>query len=147
MVEKPLINSAPEKKTNGFKSDHNAKSLKEFQKYVQVPQKQGVVGSVVDSINRRIGVGPLDIESISSELNLSKRTLQRHLRKNGSSFMELRDKVRFRHAMACLLEKHMTIESTADYLNFSDRTSFTNAFKHWSGHSPSSFRKMYRDVN
>lgn len=133
----------PEKKIDVV-DDSNVKPFEEFQKYVQVPQAGGVIGKVVDALNRLVDVSPLDIEQIAKELNLSRRTLQRHLQKSGSSFMELRDKVRFKHAMICLLEKHMSIESTADYLNFSDRTSFTNAFQRWSGCSPSAFRKIYR---
>ena len=104
-----------------------------------------MIDDVVNVLNRQVGTGALDIETIATELNLSKRTLQRRLQKNGRSFVELRDKVRFKHAMLCLLEKQMSIESTASYLNFSDRTSFTNAFKNWSSYSPSHFRKIYRD--
>ena len=132
-----------EKKINAVDGS-NVKPFEEFQKYVQVSQACGVMGKVADALNRLVDVSPLDIEHIAKELNLSKRTLQRRLRKSGSSFMELRDKVRFKHAMICLLEKHMSIEGTSDYLNFSDRTSFTNAFQRWSGCSPSAFRKIYR---
>jgi len=126
--------------------DHDiaVEPFEKFQQFIQVPQICGVVSEVVRILDQRVGVAPLDIEQVAKELNLSKRTLQRHLHKRGNSFVELRDKVRFRHAMVCLLEKHMSIESTASYLHFSDRTSFTNSFKRWSGYSPSTFRKIYR---
>ena len=144
MVEKLLTTTTAETEASNSNNVSHVKSLRTFQQYVQMPQVPGIVFEVFNLLNRRIGVNSLDIESVAGELNVSKRTLQRHLRRNGSSFMELRDKVRFRHAMECLLEKQMTIESIASYLHFSDRTSFTNAFKHWSGYSPSHFRKLYR---
>jgi AraC-like DNA-binding protein len=142
MVENPLTTVTPEKKIAVI-DDVGVKPFEEFQQYLRVPQTCVVVSNVVDVLNRLVGVSSLDIEYIAKELNLSKRTLQRHLWKSGSSFIELRDKVRFKHAMICLLEKYMSIESTASYLKFSDRTSFTNAFKRWSGYSPSTFRKIY----
>ena len=144
MVEKLLTTTTAETEASNSNNVSHVKSLRTFQQYVQMPQVRGIAFEVFNLLNRRIGVNSLDIESIARELNVSKRTLQRHLRRNGSSFMELRDKVRFRRAMECLLDKQMTIEATASYLHFSDRTSFTNAFKHWSGYSPSHFRKLYR---
>jgi AraC-like DNA-binding protein len=142
MVENPLTTVTPEKKIAVI-DDVGVKPFEEFQKYIRIPQTCGVISKVVDVLNRLVSVSSLDIERIAKELNFSKRTLQRHLWKNGSSFIELRDKVRFKHAMICLLEKHMSIESTASYLKFSDRTSFTNSFKRWCGYSPSTFRKIY----
>ena len=132
----------PEKSIDATQ-DVNVEPFEKFQKYVQTTQVDGVAIKVVDALNKLISVSPLYIEHIAEELNLSKRTLQRHLRKNNSNFLALRDKVCFKHAMICLLEKQMSIESTARYLHFADRTSFTNAFKRWSGHSPSYFRRIY----
>ena len=111
----------------------------------RIPEFHGVAGKVVEVLQKRIGSKSLSIEDISSSMNLSKRTLQRRLQHNVMNFAEIRDVVRFNHAIDCLLYKNMSIESTSAYLDFSDRTSFTNAFKRWTNLSPSVFRKVYRD--
>lgn len=117
----------------------------EFLERAKIPQVFGVAGKVVEVLQRRVGNDRLGIEFIAQDMNLSKRTLQRRLQEQDISFAALRDHVRFNHAIQCLLERHMSIENTSNYLDFSDRTSFTNAFKRWTTLSPSMFRKIYRD--
>jgi len=79
-------------------------------------------------------------------MKLSKRTLQRRLQQQNVNFAELRDQVRFHHAIRMLVEGNVSIDSISSALDFSDRTSFTNAFKRWTGLSPSAFRRKFRDL-
>ena len=88
---------------------------------------------------------PLSISHVADELNFSKRTLQRRLQKHSISFAELRDQVRFHYSIDYLIRQHMSIDNISVALDFSDRTSFTNAFKRWTKLSPSTFRKLFRD--
>lgn len=122
--------------------------VKTFDEYVQqarLPEVYGIPGRVVEVLERRIGKSSLAIDYIAEELNLSKRTLQRRLQQQCISFAQLRDQVRFHHSIYCLIEQNMSIDSISASLDFSDRTSFTNAFKRWTGLSPSTFRKLFRD--
>lgn len=121
------------------------KSFKEYSYQAQLPQAYGVAGKVVDILKARIGHLPLGIEHISKELGLSKRTLQRRLQQQTINFAQLRDQVRFHYSINYLIEQNHSIEHTSKILDFSDRTSFTNAFKRWTGLSPSTFRKLFRD--
>ena len=123
------------------------KSFEEYREQGTIPQLYGVPGRVIEVLQRRIGSSPLAIDYIADELNLSKRTLQRRLQQQDFSFAQLRDQVRFHHAMNYLIEQHMSIDAISSSLDFSDRTSFTNAFKRWTGLSPSTFRKLFRDYN
>lgn len=125
--------------------DVGFRDFEEIKEKAEIPQLHGVAGKVIDTLQRRIGHNSLNIEDIASDMNLSKRTLQRRLQQQEISFAILRDQVRFNHAIDCLLQKNMSIESTSNFLDFSDRTSFTNAFKRWTTISPSVFRKVYRD--
>lgn len=111
----------------------------------RIPNLIGLSGRVLDIIQQRSGLSSLSIENIADEMQLSKRTLQRHLQQEGIHFGAIRDLVRFNISIECLLKKEMTVEETASYLDFSDRTSFTYAFKRWANMSPSVFRKLYRD--
>lgn len=122
--------------------------IRTFEEYVQLarlPEVYGVPGRVVDVLQKRIGKSSLSIDYIAEEMNLSKRTLQRRLQQQNISFAQLRDQVRFHHAITYLVEQTMSIDSISASLDFSDRTSFTNAFKRWTGLSPSTFRKLFRD--
>lgn len=121
------------------------KSLDEYISQARLPEVYGVSGRVVEVLERRIGTMPLAIDYIASELNLSKRTLQRRLQQQNISFAQLRDQVRFHHSIDYLVHQTMSIDAISAALDFSDRTSFTNAFKRWTSLSPSTFRKLFRD--
>lgn len=122
--------------------------VKTFHEYVEmarIPETYGVPGRVIAALEQRIGRESLSIDKIADDLNLSKRTLQRRLQQHEISFAQLRDNVRFHHSIGHLIEHHESIDSISSSLDFSDRTSFTNAFKRWTNLSPSAFRKLFRD--
>lgn len=121
------------------------KSLDEYRASAELPEGLGISGKVVDVLRKRIGQSSLSIDNIAEELNLSKRTLQRRLQQQGISFAELRDRVRFHYSIDYLVKQQVSIDRISSTLDFSDRTSFTNAFKRWTGLSPSTFRKVFRD--
>ncbi len=123
----------------------SVKTLEEYLQQARLPEVYGVPARVVEVLQRRVGHAPLSIGHIADELNLSKRTLQRRLQQQDISFADLRDQVRFHHSIDYLIKQHLSIDSISASLDFSDRTSFTNAFKRWTGLSPSAFRKLFRD--
>lgn len=121
------------------------KSLEEYITQARLPDVYGIPGRVVEVLQRRIGHSSLAIDHIAEELNLSKRTLQRRLQQQHINFAQLRDQVRFHFSIDYLIDQNISIDSISGSLDFSDRTSFTNAFKRWTGLSPSTFRKLFRD--
>lgn len=123
----------------------SVKTLDEYLQQARLPEVYGVPARVVEVLQKRIGHAPLSIGHVAEELNLSKRTLQRRLQQQEISFAELRDQVRFHYSIDYLIKQHLSIDSISASLDFSDRTSFTNAFKRWTGLSPSTFRKLFRD--
>jgi AraC-like DNA-binding protein len=123
----------------------SVKTLEEYMLQANLPEVYGVPARVLEVLQKRIGHAPLSIGHIAEDLNLSKRTLQRRLQQQDISFAELRDQVRFHYSIDYLIKQHLSIDSISASLDFSDRTSFTNAFKRWTGLSPSTFRKLFRD--
>ena len=123
----------------------SVKTLDEYLEQARLPEVYGIPSRVVEVLRKRIGQSALGIGNVAEELNLSKRTLQRRLQQQDISFADLRDQVRFHYAVDYLVKQHMSIDSISVSLDFSDRTSFTNAFKRWTGLSPSTFRKLFRD--
>lgn len=123
-------------------------SIRSYHEYVtlaRLPQTEGVSAKVLEVLEQRVGRESLAIEHIATDLNLSKRTLQRRLQQQGASFAQLRDSLRFHYAIKFLIDEHMSVDAVSSALDFSDRTSFTNAFKRWTNLSPSVFRKLFRD--
>lgn len=129
-------------------SEFVTEGVKSFEEYLQqasIPEVYGISGRVIEVLRRRIGNTSLSIDQVAGEMNLSKRTLQRRLQQQNISFAYLRDQVRFNQAIQYLVENSLSIDSISSMLDFSDRTSFTNAFKRWTSLSPSVFRKLFRD--
>lgn len=120
-------------------------SYHEYLDLARIPPAEGISARVLDVLHRRIGQSSLAIDQIAEDLDLSKRTLQRRLQQQDANFAQLRDSLRFHYAIKYLIDEHMSVDSVSKTLDFSDRTSFTNAFKRWTGLSPSVFRKLFRD--
>lgn len=144
-LEAPGYLSAQEEHT--FTPTHKdpADLFDEYMNKAKIPELHGVSQHVVSALINRIGHSSLDIANIARDLNLSKRTLQRHLKQQGTSFSELRDQVRKHYAVDYLLMQNRRVDDIYTALDFSDRTSLTNAFRRWMGLSPSAFRKLFRD--
>ena len=81
-----------------------------------------------------------DMEEVANGLHLTVRTLRRRLRKEGTSFAQLRDEVRMALAEALLAGPRLSMEQIAERLGYADATSFGNAFKRCRGRTPCSFR-------
>jgi len=144
MIELQTAKEKVDVEDNGFAA-RGIKSLDEYIHQATIPEVYGVSGRVIEVLQRRIGGMPVAIDCVAEELKLSKRTLQRRLQQQNASFAQLRDQVRYHHAINYLVRQTMSIDSISTALDFSDRTSFTNAFKRWTSLSPSTFRKLFRD--
>lgn len=82
------------------------------------------------------------IEKIARELAVSTRLLQNKLNEEGSTYRVLLDQVRKEMAMAYLKEPNINLYDTAFLLGFSDQSSFTHAFKRWTGSTPTAYREV-----
>lgn len=145
MIEQNSAVAQKKQEDQGMRADGTVRSLEEYLEQSKIPETFGVPARVIEVLERRMGIGSLSISSVSEELNLSKRTLQRRLQQQDVNFADLRDKVRFHYSIDYLVKQHHSIDAISTLLDFSDRTSFTNAFKRWTGLSPSNFRKLFRD--
>jgi AraC-like DNA-binding protein len=81
------------------------------------------------------------IETIAEQLHMSDRTLKRQLAAEGTSYTNVVDEVRYRHAVSLLSRSDFTIEQISEELGYSDVGNFTRAFKRWTGRTPGNWRK------
>ncbi|MFO1392004.1 MAG: AraC family transcriptional regulator ligand-binding domain-containing protein [Agitococcus sp.] len=86
-------------------------------------------------------LGTLSEEDAAAALFISKRTLARHLAKEGSSYMEIRDKLLAEQASHYLRHSTMSVEVIASLLNYHDSANFRRAFKRWFAVSPKEYRQ------
>lgn len=81
-------------------------------------------------------------ELVAKRLNMSVRNLHRKLSEEESSFKTLLDTIRKDLALRYLKSSGMSITDVTYSLGFVDQSSFSRAFKRWTGFSPSQFRKQ-----
>ena len=77
---------------------------------------------------------------IAGELNISLRSMQRKLKDEGTSFNKLLDGTRRELAMYYVRETHRSLGEISYLLGFSEPSSFTRAFRRWTGVTPQEFR-------
>ena len=82
----------------------------------------------------------LSIESAAANLGVSVRTLQRMLRRRGTSFSALIDARRFELAVSRMRDLDRSLIQVACELGYSDPSHFTRAFRRWTGEAPSVYR-------
>lgn len=80
-------------------------------------------------------------EELAHALNISTRTLDRHLAREGERFRDMLNEERRRKACALLEQSGMTITRIAYELGYSDAANFTRAFRREQGCSPSAYRE------
>ena len=94
------------------------------------------------AMRRALPSGQLTIDSLSGDLGISRRTLQRRLTSRESSFKALLQTLREELSLRYLIDPRLAITEIAFLLGYSDQASFSNAFRSWRGCSPSEYRNQ-----
>ncbi len=79
-------------------------------------------------------------ERIAEQLHLSVRTLRRRLEEEGWSFRGLLSDVRQRLALHYVQDRTLSLTEISYRLGFTQPSSFTRAFRGWTGQSPTEAR-------
>ncbi len=91
-------------------------------------------------IEDNLGREDLSINFISKLVGSSVRTLQRRLSENDLDFSQLCDDVRQQLAMHYINDLNIPIVKVAEKIGYNDASSFTRAFKRWTGVAPKRYR-------
>ena len=105
---------------------------------------QSISRGVVDKIVEHLPDGPPNQQQIAQALHVSNRTLQRKLKDEGTSFMDLLQDTRLQLARKYLSHPNRSVVETAYMLGFSEPSTFSRAFKRWTGVAPADFRDSHR---
>jgi AraC-like DNA-binding protein len=98
-------------------------------------------GRVESLLTASLGNGGATMTAIASQLGLSRQSLFRRLRAEGTTFEEVLDGLRHKLALRCLNGEDLSVKETAFRLGFSEPASFSRAFKRWTGTSPVAVRR------
>ena len=82
---------------------------------------------------------------IARRLEMDRRSLQRHLRSEGTTFREISREIQLQ-ASQRLLASGASVSDVAKALGFSELSAFTHAFRRWSGETPSSWSLRHQVI-
>lgn len=81
-------------------------------------------------------IGSLAASDVASAMFVTKRTLQRRLDREGTSYREITERLYSELALQHLREPGQTVEAVSVLLGYFDTAAFRKAFRRWYGHSP-----------
>jgi AraC-like DNA-binding protein len=99
-------------------------------------------GQIRYLIQQAMTTGDCSIERVANSLAINKRTLQRQLKAQGTSYKDLLEEVRFDIAKGYLLESSGSLTALADMLCYSELSAFSNAFRQRYNVSPRQWKKQ-----
>lgn len=91
-------------------------------------------------IIERLTEGEPTIEEVAAALFVSKRTLQRCLKKEGTQYKDLLNETRRQQAHLYLRHSHFSLQEVAYLLGFHEHSSFFRACSRWFGMTPGQYR-------
>lgn len=93
-------------------------------------------GRVESLLMPKLHTGATGMDSIASKLGLSRPTLSRRLKAEGTNFEKVLDELRHKLALHYLSGRKVSVNQTAYLVGFSEPAAFSRAFKRWTGTSP-----------
>jgi len=87
--------------------------------------------------------GQAHVDVIAKKLGTSERTLLRRLAEEGTTFSDILQQIKTSLAIRYLEEADMPISRIAWLLGFEETSSFSHAFRRWTGNSPREFRRTH----
>lgn len=110
----------------------------------RVPQTTSFSARVRQLVAKDLSTTTPTAATTARKLCMSRRTLQRLLHTEGTSFTDLVDGLRRELAARYLCEPAIAIAEVAFLLGFSEASAFHRAFKRWEGTTPAAYREANR---
>lgn len=100
----------------------------------------GIVALVRSAIGRNLAQDRARLSLIAEEMGITQRTLQRKLADAGATFQQLLDRTRHELALSYLKQGKLSLAEIAFMLGYQEQSSFSHAFKEWTGVNPGAYR-------
>lgn len=108
---------------------------------VLLPDPRDIVKSVEHLVRLALLEGRPRVGWVARKMDLSGRSLQRHLNAHATTFETVMDRVLTRHSMKLLEQADLPITELALQLGYADPSHFVRAFRRWTGQTPGEFRR------
>lgn len=109
----------------------------------EIENKQDFVKQVRLLITTHLEDGSYNVNCLCRQLNITTRTLHRHLKKYNTTYQTLREEIIFNLAKEALLKTDASITEISLRLGYSESSSFVRAFKRLSEMSPLQYRNTF----
>lgn len=110
-------------------------------KELQALGDYGILPKVKRAIYDALPAKVVDFNAVASALNLTPRTIQRHLANEGVTFKKLVDIAKKEYAISEMENTSLSISEVAYRLGYEDMSSIYRAFKRWTGLTPVEYRE------
>jgi AraC-like DNA-binding protein len=107
------------------------------------PPPQDTEARVRACLGSKIRDGEPSLQTVAEELGFSPRNLQRRLRSVGRSYSVILDDLRLQTAKYYLCDPEVRVGEVAGKVGFEEVSSFTRAFRRWTGSTPREYRKKF----
>lgn len=87
----------------------------------------------------------VSIDDVALQLDIHRRTLQRNLKEQGTSFRQLKESLLKERTLDLLISNHLDTDSIAEQLGYADASTFHRAFKGWFNTTPKLFKAQMGD--
>lgn len=132
-LERPLASANPEL------ARHNDAVIA---RYLANFETRNVSGRVHAALVDTLPHGEPSQDAIAARLHMSSRNLQRRLAEEGETYKEILNRTRQDLALSYIRDPAYSVSEITYLLGFSDTSSFSRAFKRWTGRSPRHFREQ-----
>ncbi len=112
------------------------------QQLATLPEGDGLLKEAHQALAELLKGGEPTLERLADKLGLSARSLQRSLKDEGLTYLELLDRIRRQLALSYIRQGHLSLTDIAFLLGFAEQSSFQRAFKRWTGETPGRYRRM-----
>jgi AraC-like DNA-binding protein len=106
-----------------------------------VPDPRDIVKCVEHLIRLALLEDRPRVDWVARKMDLSGRSLQRHLSIHNTTFEAVMNRVLTRHAATLLEQGETQITQVAMQLGYADPSHFVRAFRRWTGQTPGEFRR------
>jgi AraC-like DNA-binding protein len=110
-------------------------------RYLAHHAKQDILNQVKAAIIDGLSNGSVTEQSVADSLHTTPRNLHRKLQKEGTSFKQVLTDVRMDLAQQYIQDRSKTLTEISFLLGFSEVSSFSRAYKNWTGIPPSEARQ------
>jgi len=104
----------------------------------------GIIREISHLVARELDGGNSNSDHVAEILGISVRTMNRRLRRAGTTYKAVVDGVRMDLTSRYLGQTEMGIGEVAFALGFADASSFNRAFRRWTGTTPGAYRSTMR---